>query len=98
MWNAMNTGSTNDWTVWHNCRLKQLIADEHQLPPQFYLIGDDAFSCTNHLLVPWGGYGIGVAKDAYNFHLSVSRQVIERSFGILTKRWGLFWRPLARTF
>jgi hypothetical protein len=36
MWNEMNTGSTNDCTAWHNCRLKQLIADEHQLPLQFF--------------------------------------------------------------
>ena len=37
---------------------------------------------------------IGQDKDSFNYHLSVRRQVIERAFGILTRRWGIFWRPV----
>ena len=31
-------------------------------------------------------------------HLSVMRQCIERAFGILVRRWGIFWRPLTVHF
>lgn len=33
-------------------------------------------------------------KDAFNFLLSRQRQVIERAFGLLVGRFGVFWRPL----
>jgi hypothetical protein len=97
LFNAMNSGSTNDCTAWDRCRLKEII-DNGALPPQFYFIGDEAFSCTPQFLSPWGGQGIGKAKDSFNFHLSVRRQVIERAFGILTRRWGIFWRPVCANF
>jgi len=38
--------------------------------------------------------GIGMEKDSFNYCLSVRRQVIERAFGILVRRWGIFWRPI----
>jgi hypothetical protein len=93
LFSAKNTGSTNDCTAWDNSNLKKLI-DEGFLPVQFYFIGDEGFSCTNQFLVPWGGNRIGHDKDSFNYHLSVRRQVIERAFGILTRRWGIFWRPI----
>jgi hypothetical protein len=37
-------------------------------------------------------------KDSFNYHLSVRRKVIERAFGILTKRWGIFSRPVCCKF
>ncbi len=93
LWNVNNTGSNNDISAWNNSKLKKLIEDK-KLHSDFCFIGDEAFSCTNQFLVPWGGTGIGVSKDSFNYCLSVRRQVIERSFGILLKRWGIFWRPL----
>jgi hypothetical protein len=35
-----------------------------------------------------------VEKDAVNYFLSLHWQVIERAFGLLVQRWGMFWRPL----
>lgn len=93
MWNNKNTGSTNDCTAWDNSSLKKKI-DHGALPQRYYFIGDEAFVLGNQFLIPWGGQGIGVAKDSYNYHLSVRRQVIERAFGILVKRWGVFARAL----
>jgi hypothetical protein len=64
------------------------------LPSKYFFIGDEGFTCEDQLVTPWSGTGIGAAKDSFNYHLSVRRQVIERAFGILTKRWGIFWRPV----
>ena len=72
--------------------------DQGLLPPAYFIIGDEAFVCTNQLLVPYGGRGLGTWKDSFNFHLSVMRQCIERSFALLTQRWGILWRPLRCEF
>jgi hypothetical protein len=93
MFCANNTGSTNDCTAWQRCQLKKII-DEGQLPEGSYIIGDEVFSCDNQLLTPWSGVAIRIPKDTFNFHLSVRRQTIERAFGILTRRWGVFWRDV----
>lgn len=94
MFSCMNSGSTNDCIAWELSLLKRLINDEGRLPAQYFIIGDEAFSCTDQLLVPYSGRGLGVWKDSFNYHLSLMRQVIERAFAILTQRWGLLWRPL----
>ena len=93
LWNVNNTGSNNDISAWNNSALKKVLED-HKLHSDFYFIGDEAFTCGNQFLVPWGGTGIGVAKDTFNHCLSVRRQVIERAFGILVQRWGILWRPI----
>jgi hypothetical protein len=93
MFSARNTGSCNDCTAWDRSKLKKGI-DEGRLPNKYFFIGDEGFTCEDQFVTPWSGTGIGIAKDAFNYHLSVRRQVIERAFGILTKRWGIFWRPL----
>ena len=40
------------------------------------------------------GNRIGTYPDAFNWLLSKIRQSIERAFGLLFQRWGIFWRPL----
>jgi hypothetical protein len=65
-----------------------------KLPQPYYFVGDEAFLLTNQFLIPYGGTGLGPWKDSFNYHLSSMRQCIERAFGILTQRWGIFWRPL----
>jgi hypothetical protein len=77
LWNASNTGSTIDCTAWDRCGLKLLI-DQGRWPDGYYVLGDEAFSCMDYFLVPWGGSGLGVANDTFNFHLSARRQTIER--------------------
>jgi hypothetical protein len=42
----------------------------------------------------WKGRNLSVEKDAFNYYLSLNRQVIQRAFGILVQRWGIFWWPL----
>ena len=98
MFSCKNSGSTNDCIAWELSLLKKLIIDDGSLPHQFFLIGDEAFSCCNQLLVPYSGRGLGTWKDSFNFHLSAMRQVIERAFAILVQRWGILWRPLRCNF
>ena len=91
MFAAKWSGSTHDYLAWETCAFKDIL---NQLPEDYYVIGDEAFVNTNKFLVPWSGRGIGLWKDTFNYHLSSMRQCIERAFGLLTQRWGIFWRPL----
>lgn len=97
MFNVNNTGSTHDSIAWEISAVKKKIADG-DLPEDLFLIGDEAFSCTNQMQSPWPGRGIGRWKDSYNYHLSSSRQCVERAFGIYVKRWGILQRRLACDF
>jgi hypothetical protein len=72
--------------------------DAGRLPSDFYIIGDEAFSCNDQLLVPYGGRGLGVWKDSFNYHLSSMRQCIERAFALYVQRWGIVWRALRTDF
>ena len=98
MFSTMNSGSTNDTIAWDLSLLKKIIIDEGRLPNRYYIIGDEAFSCSNQLLVPYSGRGLGPWKDSFNYHLSAMRQCIERAFALLVQRWGILWRPLRSDF
>jgi hypothetical protein len=65
-----------------------------QLPRRFHIVLDEAYRCTPQELCPWSGRKLDMYKDAFNYYLSLHRQVIERAFGVLVARWGIFWRPL----
>lgn len=97
MFNVNNSGSTHDSIAWMTSALQDRIAKGH-LPSNLFLIGDEAFSCSNQMQSPWPGRGIGRWKDSYNYHLSSSRQCVERAFGMLVKRWGVFQRKLLCDF
>jgi hypothetical protein len=49
---------------------------------------------TRQELSPYRGRNLDTWKDSFNYHLSLHRQCVERAFGILVQRWGVFWRPL----
>jgi hypothetical protein len=93
MVSAQWSGSTHDCLAWEACNIKRGI-DRGLLPTPYYVIGDEAFVNEDQVLVPWSGRGLGPWKDSFNYHLSSARQCIERAFGMLTQRWGVFWRPL----
>ena len=97
MWSCQSTGSTCDCLAWDFCQFKKDL-EEGMLPREYYVIGDEAFTNTYQFLVPWAGRGLKDGKDAFNYHLSAMRQCIERAFGILTERWGIFWRPVRCAF
>ena len=88
---AKHTGSTNDNVAWESSALAAAL-ENGQLHPRYFIGGDEAFVCTDYLLSPWHGRGIGQWRDSFNYWLSHSRQCIERAFGMLVARWGIYWR------
>lgn len=92
-----HAGSTNDILAWNSSELHSAL-ERGELDERYFIIGDEAFSCTNYLLSPWPGRGIGKYKDSFNYWLSHSRQCIERAFGMLVRRWGIFSRKLECAF
>lgn len=94
---ANHSGSTNDIIAWQSSELFKAI-ELGRLDSRYFIIGDEAFTNDQQFLSPWPGRGIGKYKDSFNYWLSHSRQVIERAFGMLTKRWGIFWRKFLFSF
>jgi hypothetical protein len=89
---ANHSGSTNDIVAWNNSKLCKAVEHDKCLPPKYFYIGDKAFMNHNQFLSPWPGRGLDKYKDSFNYWLSHSRQIVERSFGMLTQHWGIFWR------
>jgi hypothetical protein len=69
-----------------------------KLHPDFNVVLDEAYPSTPQEMSPWKGRHLSQIKDAFNYYLSLQRQCIERAFGILIQRWGIFWRPLRVKF
>lgn len=87
------TSSSHDSTQYQMSSFAEAIANGW-LPPEFHVVMDEAYPCREQELCPWSGKNLSVEKDAFNYLLSRQRQVIERAFGLLVGRWGVFWRPL----
>jgi hypothetical protein len=94
MFSAVSCGSTNDSLAWEISNMFKFIETDRRLHRDFFIVGDEAFVTTDQVLSPFPGRGLGTWKDSFNYHLSSMRQCIERAFGLLTQRWGIFWRPL----
>jgi hypothetical protein len=85
-------GGTNDIAAFRKTSLHKIVDN---LPLGKYVIGDNAYACTEHLLTPFPGEQRNEPrKDAYNFYLSQLRIRIEMTFGLLVNKWRIFKRPL----
>ena len=72
-----------------------LSAKIENLPMGRYVLGNNAYVCTEHLLTPYPGEQRRLPKnDTYNFHLSQLHIRIEMTFGRFMTQWGLFQKPL----
>ena len=91
---ADTPGSTHDATAYALSSFqKKWEAQEGKGP--WWIAGDEAYSITENLITPWPGRNLDLFKDSFNFHFSGgNRNVIERAFGLMTERWGIFWRKL----
>ena len=87
-----NPGSRNDSRAWKECSLYQML--NKSAPKNIWLVGDAAFQSSSFCFVPFKGSFLDRARDALNFYLSSIRITVERSFGILQNRWGVFSRAL----
>lgn len=94
MMSVMCPGATNDSLTWRMTEVYRNIVQGDRLPSQYYFASDEAVSADEYVLSPFGGRGLGKWRDSFNYHLSAMRQCIERAFGLLTRRFGIFWRPL----
>lgn len=84
------TPTTHDSLAWLSCQLAQDI-EEGKLPSTYYLLGDNAFTCTRSMITPG-------SNDDFNYEQSRLRINIECAFGELVRRWGILWRPLEMAF
>ncbi|CAN0398877.1 unnamed protein product, partial [Ectocarpus fasciculatus] len=91
MLSCKSPGSTNDSIAWE---YTSVFASLHKLPPEYYIIGDEGFVNIETCLTPYPGKNLQPYYDSFNYHLSRMRQNVERAFGILVRKWGIFWRPL----
>jgi len=90
---ANSEGSTPDSVAWGCSSLGDYLSS-NGLPSGFFIAGDAAYSCSDALLTPYPGNNLPADKDAFNYFQSYYRIEIECSFGMLNRRWGIFWRPL----
>lgn len=85
-------GGVSDVRAYSKLKLKQLV---ERLPTGYYIIGDNAYVPTEHLITPFSGsQRDDPANDAYNFYLSQIRIKIEMAFGHMTTKWRILRAPL----
>jgi hypothetical protein len=85
-------GGTNDIAAFRKTKLSKLI---NKLPIGKFVIGDNAYICSEHLLTPFSGpTKMQPKRDAYNFYVSQLRIRIEQAFGFMTQKWQILRRPL----
>ena len=89
--------STHDSTAYIVSDLANAI-QEKRLPHWAHVVLDEAYPNGPQELSPYRGRKLDPWKDSFNYHLSLHRQVVERAFGILIQRWGVFWRPIRVSF
>lgn len=65
------------------------------LPLGFFIIGDNAYPASEHLVPVFGGVDhLNVGNDNFNYFLSQCRIRVEMAFGMMTQRFGVLARPL----
>ena len=90
--NCMSPGGTNDIVAYRHSGLPDMV---EALPLTRYIVGDNAYIPTEHVLVPFSGSEKeDPGKDAYNYHLSQLRIRIEMCFGRLVSKWRILKAPL----
>ena len=85
-------GGVNDISALRKTKWSQII---NNLPVGKFVVGHNAYVCSEHLLTPFSGDEKNDArKDAYNFYLSQLRIRIEQTFGFMTTKWRILRNPL----
>jgi nuclease HARBI1 len=92
---ALCPGSTHDSTAWNMTRLSQMLEAEHpRALCNKWIAADEAYPAREYLITPVSGRSLGKAEQCFNYWQSSARIFIEQTFGIWTRRWGIFWRPI----
>ncbi|XP_066589563.1 uncharacterized protein [Prorops nasuta] len=90
-------GSVHDMRVFKYSGVQQLCTN-HFFPQNSHLLGDAAYTNQNNVLVPFINNGhLTTEQVAYNTHLSSARLMVERSIGLLKRRWRYLIEKLPMT-
>jgi hypothetical protein len=85
-WATTSPGKTNDARAFHRCISLRTWLDN--LPKEYFLIGDNAYTLTDNMMIPFSGAQRHPEQHrTYNFFLSQLRTQIECAFGRLTTKW-----------
>jgi hypothetical protein len=88
----LNPGWSSDWTAYGTCSLRTWIEN---LPDNLFVAADNAYVCSEHLIVPFSGSNRGADDNSnFNFYLSQLQIRIEMAFGLLVGKWRIFPAPL----
>lgn len=81
------SGSVHDQRVFNVSELQDFCSDETKFPNNTHLIGDAAYQISKTMLVPYKDNGhLTESKKNYNYCLSSTRMIVERSIRLLKGR------------
>ena len=86
------SGGAYDIAAFTKTQLSQMIK---KLPARRFVVGDNAYVCSETLIYPFSGVEKDdLSKDALNFYLSQLRIHKEQKFGLMTGKWRILHQPL----
>jgi hypothetical protein len=89
-------GATSDSKTFYASNIYNTIS---QLPAGFFVVGDNAYTLSSILLMPYSGATkLNPSRDAFNFFLSQLCIRVKQAFGMLVMKWRIFKRPLEVSF
>ena len=85
-------GGSHDLQAYSRGKLSKIV---EKLPTGYYVIGDNAYVPSEHLITPFSGNQRDVpANGIYNYYCSQIRIRIEMAYGLLNTKWRVFRSPL----
>ena len=90
---ASAPGGMHDNQALNTSRLADILTSL-LVPLGYLLVGDEAYVNGPGMLCPFSGPEHGSKEDHYNYYQSLTRNPVERAFGMIERRWGILWRRL----
>ncbi len=89
---VLTGGRSSDYKAYQKSKVRNWIEN---LPPMYFVAGDNAYVCTEHLLTPFCGSNCTIPEnDGYNFYLSQLPIRVEMAFGLLKTKWQILHTAL----
>jgi len=60
----------------------------------FVFVGDEAFSLSENLILPYAGHNLSEKQKIFNYRLCWARRYVECAFGILSDKWRILHTAL----